>query len=107
MSYIDRGIIKWQPFDGLSGFTEMLESIRYHQGKQSKPLLLDDQLAEMDRHLKEAITFKKMIHITYYQDGNLYPYEGFIQQFDPYKHIITLSTHEKFLLDQIVDLYCI
>jgi len=107
MSYIDRGIIKWQPFDGLAGFSEILARIKYNQGKIPKPVLLDDKIDEINRALEDAVLNHKQIQIKYYEDGYVYPYEGYIGKIDVINQFIVLSNKEKFKMENIVDLYCI
>lgn len=107
MSYIDRGIIKWQPFDGLAGFSEILARIKYNQGKIPKPVLLDDKIDEINHALEDALSNNKPIQIKHYEDGYIYPYEGYIAKVDVIKQLIVLTNKEKFMMENIVDLYCI
>ncbi|MBN3490821.1 YolD-like family protein [Acholeplasma equirhinis] len=107
MSYVDRGIIKWQPFDGLAGFHEILARIRYNQGKIPKPVLLDDKVDEINRELEDALNNHKMVLIKHFEDGYIYPYEGYIFKVDTIKQHIILTSKERFKMEDIVDLYCL
>ena len=53
--YVDRGIIKWSPFDGLAGFNDLFTELRNRLTKMDKPTLLEDRLEELDRKLKAAL----------------------------------------------------
>ena len=33
-NYVDRGIIKWAPFDGLAGFNDLYNDLKYRLGKK-------------------------------------------------------------------------
>ena len=91
--YKDRGIIKWAPFDALNGFRETIELYKYNKGKKAKPVLDENQLEEMDRTIKEAISDSKEIQVSYFEDGYIKDMYGFVKKVDViYKEIIFSKT---------------
>lgn len=101
--YVDRGIIKWSPFDGLVGFVDMMEELRYKLGKKPRPELSDDLLAEMEYALQEALEFSKAISISYYYDGYLKTDFGRVGKLDLSERFIWIEKR-KFKLDDIVNI---
>ena len=41
-TYVDRGMIKWQPFDSLVGYRSMLGELKQTLGQKQKASLCDD-----------------------------------------------------------------
>jgi hypothetical protein len=73
---------KWQPYDGLEGYRNVLESIEYEKGKVAKPILLPDQLEELNEQLEIAVTNNKDVRIIYYKNGYFSEIEGLITKVD-------------------------
>jgi hypothetical protein len=102
--YVDRGIIKWAPFDALVGYHSMLQELKHKLGKKEKPLLSDDQMETMDRLFQTAIMSQQEIEIEYYRDGYTRVTFGMIKRIDHIHRIIVLSTLEKVNADDIIRL---
>jgi len=93
--YIDRGILKWAPFDALTGYHPMLQEMRHRLGKQAKPVLSDDQYEILNRHIQEAIINDEEVEIQFFDQGFIKHSYGKIKKLDfIYKQVI-LSTKEK------------
>lgn len=103
-NYVDRGIIKWLPFDGLVGFHDLIKDLKYRLGKKDKPQLSEDQLTEMDYTLKTAIRDQIEVHITYYEDGYLKESIGLIKKVDEINRELILLSASKYKLDDILNL---
>ncbi len=93
--YVDRGIIKWAPFDALVGYGSMLSELRHRLGKKEKPILSDDQYEELNRKLNFAYHHHIDIEIEYYHDGYIKSCYGQIKKLDFIKKIIILSSFDK------------
>ncbi len=102
-NYVDRGIIKWAPFDGLAGFNDLYNELKYRLGKKDKPLLSDEQLYYMDITLKEAINNNSEVLISYYKNGYSNTFYGYITKLDDLKKLIYLDGIP-FKIDQIISL---
>lgn len=101
--YVDRGIIKWVPFDGLAGFNDLYLTLKYNLNKKDKPILSEEQLYYMDIKIKEAIYENRPISVIYFSNGytnNLY---GLVNKIDPLKRTIYLD-NVPLKIDNIMDL---
>jgi hypothetical protein len=103
-AYVDRGILKWCPYDALVGYSSMLSEMRFRLGKKERPSLSDDALEELNRNLHEAIETKKDIELRYYHDGYIRFTFGSVKKIDYAKKEITLSTWEKFQAEDIIEI---
>ncbi|MCK9236200.1 MAG: YolD-like family protein [Acholeplasmataceae bacterium] len=102
--YVDRGLIKWAPFDALVGYNELIKELRLKLGKQEKPLLSDDQFEELNRQLAFAYHHHLEITIEYYQNGYFKHLFGHIKTIDPINKKIILTSSEKINCDDVVHL---
>ncbi|MGE4320153.1 MAG: YolD-like family protein [Acholeplasmataceae bacterium] len=102
-TYVDRGIIKWAPFDGLAGFNDLYKQLKYRLGKKDRPLLSEDQLYEMDINLQKALHEHLDVYLSYYQDGYIKASFGKVTKIDAINKIIYIDGL-KYPLSMIVDL---
>ncbi|MDD4184837.1 MAG: YolD-like family protein [Candidatus Izemoplasmatales bacterium] len=103
-AYVDRGIIKWNAFDALVGYSSMLEEMKYRLGKKAKPILSDDAYEELNRKLGIALQESKDVEISYYHNGYIRHTFGQIKKVDYQNKRIILSTFEKLDADDIIDI---
>lgn len=94
-AYQDRGIIKWAAFDALIGFNSMLKEMKHKLGKIDKPILSEDDFENMNRVIKQAISDKLEVIITFYQDGYSKTTFGYIKKLDFNNKEIILTTRER------------
>ena len=104
-TYVDRGIIKWSPFDALVGYHSLIQELKYRLGKQDRPILSDDQYEEMNRKLQIAVYQNLEIEVEYYKDGYTRFSLGTIRKIDWIQHVIILSTFEKISAHDIINIY--
>jgi hypothetical protein len=102
--YVDRGIIKWAPFDALVGYHSMLQEMKHRLGRKERPMLSDDQTELMDRSIHVALEMSAEIEIEYYRDGYTNITFGKIKRIDSIHRIIVLTTLEKVKIDDIIHL---
>ncbi len=81
---IDRGIIKWQPFNSCFNTLEIMEEVNDEKEKKQEmfPKLSEDQLINLDSKIREAYNLKLVISIEYYYDGKIKNLIGKITNFD-------------------------
>ena len=103
-NYHDRGIIKWSPFDALSGRDEVLQKLLYELYKTQRATLSEDETQELNEKLQEAYQNNKQIAVEYYYDGYTYQTFGKIKKIDTIKKTITLDTLECFGVDDILEI---
>ena len=86
---LDRGIIKWQPFESLASSNETINKILKEKNKVEKPILFEEQLVSISNSLMDALESDYPIKIKYYKSGNILFEKGKIKLIDTnYKKII-------------------
>lgn len=101
-SYQDRGLIKWIPFDALSGFGELIYQLTHKHELMETPLLLDDTLTSFDYLIQEAYHHQQIISITYLSSKRKKETHGYIQSIDLRRQCFNLSTGETLYAHQII-----
>ncbi|MBU1144486.1 MAG: YolD-like family protein [Firmicutes bacterium] len=104
-TYVDRGIVKWNAFDALTGYHSMLEEMKYRLGKKEKPSLSDDALDELNMKLQSALMQNEEIELRYFHDGYIRFTFGKIKKVDYTSKEIVLSTLERFRAEDIIDIF--
>ena len=103
-NYKDRGIMKWAPFDALTGHGTMLEDMIYNINKKQKAELSDDEYKEINDTIKEALNSNKQISIDYYNDGYSFTTFGKIKKIDEINKLIKLDTEETIPFDDVLQI---
>jgi hypothetical protein len=102
--YVDRGIIKWAPFDALVGYGAMIRELKLRLGKRDKPVLSDDQFVELNQRLHMAFYQESEISITYYDQGYLKTTFGKIKKIDTVAKVIILTPFARLNAIDIIDI---
>lgn len=66
---LDRGIIKWQPFDSVTPSKKMVDKLLNEKLKIKKPVLSEEQLEDIQNKLFEAYNNEIKTTIEYYKNG--------------------------------------
>ncbi|HDZ5882164.1 YolD-like family protein [Staphylococcus aureus] len=64
-----RGMIKWAPFATLPEQFETIQQYIIDQNKITRPVLSDDQLAELNIRLHEALQYAPPVEVKFYNNG--------------------------------------
>ncbi|HDJ4207818.1 TPA: YolD-like family protein [Staphylococcus aureus] len=64
-----RGMIKWGPFATLPEQFETIQQYIIDQNKITRPVLSDDQLAELNIRLHEALQYAQPVEVKFYNNG--------------------------------------
>ncbi|ARH69917.1 YolD-like family protein [Staphylococcus aureus] len=64
-----RGMIKWAPFTTLPEQFETIQQYIIDQNKITRPVLSDDQLAELNIRLHEALQYAQPVEVKFYNNG--------------------------------------
>nr|WP_148251700.1 YolD-like family protein [Staphylococcus aureus] len=64
-----RGMIKWAPFATLPEQCETIQQYIIDQNKITRPVLSDDQLAELNIRLHEALQYAQPVEVKFYNNG--------------------------------------
>lgn len=64
-----RGMIKWAPFATLPEQFETIQQYIIDQNKITRPVSSDDQLAELNIRLHEALQYAQPVEVKFYNNG--------------------------------------
>lgn len=67
--HMGRGMIKWAPFATLPEQFETIQQYIIDQNKITRPVLSDDQLAELNIRLHEALQYAQPVEVKFYNNG--------------------------------------
>lgn len=68
---LDRGIIKWQPFDSCFNSKQIICDLENEKEKQNLPILSEDQLNVLEEEVINAYNLKQLINVQYYYNGDI------------------------------------
>lgn len=103
MNNIDRGMIKWQPFNSVVNNKYMVNSIIKEKAKIKIPLISDDEKKQNEDKIIAAYYMKNKVKITYFKDGSLKIVFSKIKKIDQVYKMIYLE-NTKILFNQIVNI---
>ncbi|HDB4160433.1 TPA: YolD-like family protein [Staphylococcus aureus] len=88
-----RGMIKWAPFATLPEQFETIQQYIIDQNKITRPVLSDDQLAELNIRLHEALQYAQPVEVKFYNNGfvdsvrlTIYRIDAINYEIDGYVH---------------------
>ncbi len=103
MHNFDRGLIKWLPFDALTGFKGAILELKNKRLKKEKPILSADQYDELNFKLKLILEDKLSCDIYYYKNGYIKYATGIILKIYYEKRMLKIA--EKLVnIDDILDI---
>jgi len=101
---IDRGIIKWQPFNSCFSAANIIKDINADKRKKRLPTLSEDQLFVIEEKIKDAFDLRQFITLEYFYDGNITVIKGKINSITPQEKKICLNNKYIFF-KQIVKIH--
>ena len=87
-NYKDRGLMKWAPFDALTGIDNLLNEIRYNKNKINKPSLSNDKIELINRAIIDSIEYNYEVVINFFSDGYIKETFGTIKKVDKIENIL-------------------
>lgn len=99
---IDRGIIKWQPFDSIIPSTEIKKYLSKQKNKITKPNISDDQKNIIEEKILEAWHNNICIKIVYFKNNQLYKLEKKILKIISVNKKIIFEDYSFIYFDQIL-----
>ena len=102
--YKDRGIIKWAPFDALTGHTAVVEEMIFNINKRQKSVIFSDEYAEFDRVVNQAVNKNEEISVDYFVNGYTYSTYGKIKKIDFNNKYLILDTNEAISFDSVMNI---
>lgn len=87
---IDRGIIKWQPFNTIDN-NQILKDITVSKNRIKFPILSEDQLKIIQEKVITAYNLKNIIQIDYFYDGKIWQIIGQINYLNITKKVLLIN----------------
>jgi hypothetical protein len=103
-SYQDRGIIKWMPFDALTGFGELIRDLTHAHKDVEVPFVFEDTLSVFEYTLLEAYQNKQLLYVTYISKKRKQSCYGYVNDIDVKQKTIRLSSGDVIDVSTIVDM---
>ncbi|HDA3659403.1 TPA: YolD-like family protein [Staphylococcus aureus] len=104
-----RGMIKWAPFATLPEQFETIQQYIIDQNKITRPVLSDDQLAELNIRLHEALQYAQPVEVKFYNNGfvdsvrlTIYRIDAINYEIDGY--VYNQQQRQKFSIFDILDI---
>ncbi|MGS0971836.1 MAG: YolD-like family protein [Candidatus Izemoplasmataceae bacterium] len=89
--YHDRKMMKWMPFNALLEQGDHLRELIEMRNQEDKPILSEDQLAELNYDLERAYMSQELVEITYFKKHRKHLIKGHIHQIDIQNKMIMID----------------
>lgn len=100
----DRGIVKWAPFNSVINGNQLLDEINYERNRISKPILSEEQIADLEENIIIAYSERSIINLYFYKNGCINIINGQITKLDPANKIITINNKTRIYFNNIIDI---
>lgn len=101
---IDRGIIKWQPFNSCFTSNKVLNDVAKEKCRKKLPTLSEDQLQVFEERILNAYHLGENITVKYFFNGKYFIQNGKINGFNLSNKNIIINSHIIYF-KQIVDIF--
>jgi len=101
---IDRGIIKWAPFNSVTPSKEVIRKLSLEKQKINKPVLSEEQLETNEKELFEAYNNEIETTIKYYKNGIILKEKSKIKILDFTHNRIILENKKIIYFNQIINI---
>lgn len=98
---IDRGFIKWQPFNSLTPLKDTIADIESEQ-KYGRPILFPEEANAISEALIDAYYSKEVVSITYYEAGKINTITTTVKKINPNSKTIELGFNKILSFKQIL-----
>lgn len=98
---MDRGMIKWQPFNSVVNNKELINSLMKEKAKVKPPAKSEEEINALEEKIIDAYFMQEKINITYYQNGFIKKVSGTIKKIDHVYKMIYLE-NQRLLFHQII-----
>ena len=101
---IDRGFIKWQPFNSVISNKTVLTNLTKSKNI-IKPILSNEQIEELNKLILEAYYGQNKIEIYFYEHNKINSIKTVIKKIEPNSNILELENHKIITFQQILKIY--
>lgn len=98
----DRDNIKWAPFNSVINGSEVIKEIQNEKSRKEKPVLSEDQLAELERTLLEAFHNQSVVEVIFYKNNRFNKITGIITKVDTTQKKITINNKNSYYFSNII-----
>lgn len=98
---LDRGMIKWQPFNSVINNKEVINSLLKEKSKKAKPIMSEEEINLLEEKIINCYYTQSEVSLTYYKNGYLLNIKGKIKKIDQVYKMIYIKT-QKLLFNQII-----
>ncbi len=98
---LDRGMIKWQPFNSVINNKEVINSLLKEKNKKSKPIMSEEEINFLEEKIVNFYYTQTEVNVTYYKNGYLLNIKGKIKKIDQVYKMIYIKS-QKLLFNQII-----
>lgn len=98
---IDRGFVKWQPFNSITPLKDTIADIE-NKEKDTRPTLFPEEANVISEALIDAYYSKEVVSITYYEAGKINTITTTVKKINPNSKTIELGSSKIISFKQIV-----
>lgn len=99
---IDRGFIKWMPFDSVVPTKNLLKSLSSEKNIMKMPTLSEEQIVSNEENLLRALHNKEEVKIIYFKNNKIYRLTTKLKEIDIISKKIILASNNHLYFSQII-----
>ena len=100
----DRGMVKWAPFNSVINGNQVLKEIKFVKSKMSKPVLSEEQIANLEEKIITSYSENSMIKLYYYKNEHINIINGRITKLDSVNKKIIINNKTSIYFNNIIDI---
>ena len=97
--------MSWAPFNSVINDKEVIENLTSERSKITKPILSDEQIADLENTIIEAYTNSSLIELHYFKDARENLITGSISKIDPVNKRVTLNNGVNIYFTNIIKIF--
>lgn len=98
----DRDNIKWAPFNSVINGNELIKEIKKEKSRKEKPVLSEDQLAELEKIIFEVFNNQSVVEIIFFRSNHFYKITGIITKVDTAQKKIIINNKNSYYFSNII-----
>ncbi len=99
---IDRGFIKWMPFDSVVNTKKLLKSIAEEKSIMTMPTLFEEQIIINEENILRALHNNEEVKIIYFKKNKIYCLTTLIKKVESNTRKIILANNKQLYFSQII-----
>lgn len=99
---IDRGFIKWMPFDSVVPTKNLLKALSNEKNMMKMPTLSEEQIATNEENILRALHNKEEIKIIYFKNNKIYCLTTKLKDIENTTKKIILANNNHLYFSQII-----